>query len=180
MLYLFLAPGFEEIEALAPLDILRRAELEIATVGVGDRLVVGAHHIAVAADLAPMEVDLGHMDGLLLPGGMPGTLNLEKSPIVQAALDKAAADGGMIAAICAAPSILGHKGLLKGKRAVCFPGFEEQLEGAQVCGESVCQDGNIITAKGAGAAIEFGLRVAAYWKGEEAASSLGAAMQCAR
>ena len=178
MLYLFLAPGFEEIEALAPLDILRRAELEVATVGVGDRLVVGAHHIAVEADLAPMEVDLPNMDGLILPGGMPGTLHLEKAPIVQAALDTAAADGRMIAAICAAPSILGHKGLLRGKRAVCFPGFEEQLDGAQVCEDSVCQDGNVITAKGAGAAIAFGLRIAAYWKGDKAASSLGAAMQC--
>lgn len=180
MIYLFLAPGFEEIEALAPLDILRRAGLEVATVGVSDRLVPGAHHIAVEADLAPMEVDLEQLEGVILPGGMPGTLNLEKSPIVQAALDAAAAGNKLIAAICAAPSILGHKGLLKGKKAVCFPGFADQLEGAEVCDTPVCQDGNIITAKGAGVAVDFGLRLAAYWKGDAAASELGAAMQCAR
>lgn len=180
MIYLFLAPGFEEIEALAPLDILRRAELEVATVGVSGRLVAGAHHIAVEADLAPMEVDLSQMEGVILPGGMPGTLNLEKSPVVQAALDAAAEGNRLMAAICAAPSILGHKGLLQGKRAVCFPGFEDQLTGATLAGEPVCRDGNIITAKGAGAAIEFGLAIAAYYKGDRAASSLGAAMQCVR
>lgn len=180
MIYLFLAPGFEEIEALAPLDILRRAQLETATVGVSGRLVTGAHHIGVEADLAPMEVDLSAMEGIILPGGMPGTLNLEKSPAVQAALEAAAAGKKLIAAICAAPSILGHKGLLQGRRATCFPGFEEQLTGARLESGPVCRDGHIITAKGAGAAIEFGLAIAAYYKGEGAASSLGAAMQCDR
>lgn len=161
MVYVFLANGFEEIEALTPLDCLRRCELEVLTVGVGGRVVTGSHGIKVVADIDDFEIKLDEsLDMIILPGGMPGTLNLEKSEIVQGAVDYCAQNGIPIAAICAAPSILGHKGLLEGKRATCYPGFEEQLYGAEVVTDAPCvRDGSIITACGMGAALEFSCEI---------------------
>lgn len=114
----------------------------------------------------------------VLPGGALGTLNLEKSPVVQGFIDHAMSVDALVAAICAAPSILGHKGLLKGKEAICFPGFEQQLEGATLSEQSVVTDGNIITAKGAGVAVDFGLAIVAYFKGEGRSEILRKSLQC--
>ncbi len=115
MIYLFLADGFEETEAIVPLDILKRVEVGVTTVGIGGRAVVGAHGIAVGADISDKEMSVpDDIDGVILPGGMPGTLNLEKSPLVRACIEKASENGKLIAAICAAPSILGRTGLLRG------------------------------------------------------------------
>lgn len=161
MIYVFLANGFEEIEALAVVDVLRRAELDVLTVGVGEDFVIGSHQIPVACDISEKTLVLDEkVEAIVLPGGMPGTLNLEKSPVVQKAIDWAIENDKLVCAICAAPSILGHKGLLEGKNATCFPGFEEELFGANVSKEFVVKDGNIITAKGMGSAIEFGLQIA--------------------
>lgn len=157
MIYLFLAEGFEEIEALCPLDLLRRANFEVTTVGVGGKTIMGAHGIPVVADITDTEFDDNAPTMVILPGGMPGTKNLDASPIVQKALDTAMAIDAPIAAICAAPMVLGKRGILRGKQATCFPGFEEYLEGATLSPLSVVRDGNIITAKGMGVALPFGL-----------------------
>ncbi len=160
MIYVFLANGFEEMEALCPIDLLRRAEKQVVTVGVGGKVITGAHGIPVTADITTSEMVLGSdLEMIVLPGGMPGTLNLEKSEAVQTAVDFCMDREIYIGAICAAPSILGHKGLLEGREAIAYPGFETQLAGAVISKNAVCQSGNIITAKGAGVAVEFGLKL---------------------
>ena len=123
MILLLLADGFEETEALVPLDLLRRGKCDVKTVGITGKTVVGAHGIAVTADLSPKEAT-GKIDALILPGGMPGTTNLDASREVDRLIEKTQSDGGRLAAICAAPLVLGRRGLLAGKRAVCFPGFD--------------------------------------------------------
>ena len=178
MIPVFLANGFEEIEALATVDILRRAGVEVVTVGVGTSMPVGAHGIAVCADIAENELDLNSADGVVLPGGMPGTLNLEASAVVQEAVAYAAGRGLMVAAICAAPSVLGHGGYLRGKRATCYPGFESELTDAVVCDGGVVVDGNIITASGAGVAVDFALALVRYLVSEETADSIRGGIQC--
>lgn len=178
MIYVFLADGFEEIEALAPVDFLRRAGINTVTVGVTGDVVCGAHNIEVKADASLNNVVLSdELDGIILPGGMPGATNLDNSPEVQGAIDFCAQNGKIISAICAAPFILGKKGLLKGKRATCFPGFEEFLEGATVTGEGVVRDDNIITAKGAGVAWEFGAEIASIIVGKEKSDAILGAIQ---
>ena len=177
MVYVFLADGFEEVEALAPVDILRRGGVEVKTVGVGAKEITGSHGIPVLSDISESEVDFGNFDGIVLPGGMPGTLNLEKSGAVNAALRYAAENGKLIGAICAAPSILGKAGLLDGRRATCFPGFEEYLSGAHICKEPAVKDGNIITSRGAGAAFQFGFALLSALKGDLAAKELSRLMQ---
>lgn len=173
MIYLFLAEGFEEIEALTPVDYLRRAGLEITTVGVGAQQIVGAHNIAVAADITTdMLSDDAPMDGVILPGGMPGTLNLEKDAKVMHFVRRAFAENKWLCAICAAPSVLGHEGMLNGKRATCFPGFEAELQGAQVTGEPVEVHGNIITARGAGVAADFAFAIIAAAKDASTADAV--------
>ena len=172
MIYLFLANGFEEIEALCPLDLLRRAGLEVTTVGIGGEMICGSHGITVAADIPDTLFADSNPDMLILPGGMPGAKNLDESRVVDTALRVAARKGAYLAAICAAPMVLGKRGLLEGKRATCFPGFEKELVGATVAAERVVRDGNIITAKGMGVALEFGLALVAALKGEDAAAAL--------
>ena len=158
MIYVYLAEGFEEVEALTPVDLLRRAEKKVVTVGVGDNIIVSSHGIPVVADTIAQEAPLtDELEMIVLPGGMPGTLNLEKSQYVQAAIDFCMEKNIPIGAICAAPSILGHKGILKGKTAVCYTGFETQLDGAVIGDSAVAVDGNIITSRGAGTAMEFAL-----------------------
>ena len=187
MIVMFLASGFEEVEALAPLDLLRRAGLEVVTVAVREaktnilmsRLanigvsacnlwdeaptVTGSHGITVTADLTESAFT-GYLNGkfapeaVILPGGMPGTTNLDASPTVERALELAAAKGSYLCAICAAPLVLGKRGYLNGKRATCYPGFEEYLTGATVGGK-VIRDGRIITAAGMGVAQEFGFEI---------------------
>ncbi len=179
MVYVFLANGFEEIEALTPTDILRRAKLEVKTVGVSAEKIVSSHGVTVTPDITCDQISLDDdLDMVVLPGGMPGTLNLEANEQVQKAVDFCAENDRFIAAICAAPSILGHKGLLKGKKAVCFPGFEKDLEGAQIVDKLAVVDGKIITAKGAGACIEFGLTLAQLLSGDEVSQRIRAGMQC--
>lgn len=182
MIYVMLAEGFEEIEALAVVDVLRRAALPTKTVAVGDKpLVTGAHGIPVTADTVSAAIgNCDDLDAVVLPGGMPGTLHLEQSDFVQRTLDFAAAGGKVIAAICAAPSILGHKGLLKGKRAASYPDFEKDLTGAEVVREAAVWDGNILTSRGPGTAIDFSLALAAHFVGAEQADQIKGAMQCAR
>ncbi|MBE6590311.1 MAG: DJ-1/PfpI family protein [Ruminococcaceae bacterium] len=174
MIYMFLANGFEEVEALCPLDLLRRAGLDVTTVGVGGDTVVGAHGIAVMADIPDTLYRDSAPDMIILPGGMPGTRHLDSSRTVESALRAARAHGSYIAAICAAPMILGKRGYLEGKRAVCFPGFEEHLAGAILPTDQtrVVTDGRIITAAGMGVALEFGLALVCALKGEEAAEAL--------
>lgn len=173
MVYLFLANGFEEIEALCPLDLLRRAGIEVTTVGVnGAEYVMGAHGICVQADLPDTMYRDASPEMIILPGGMPGAKNLDESRVVDQALRAAASSGGYLAAICAAPMVLGHRGYLKGKRAICFPGFEGELEGAELADVRVVRDGKIITAAGMGVALEFGLSLVAALKGEAAAEEL--------
>ena len=160
MIYVFLANGFEETEAIAPIDLLRRAGKKVVIVGVGDNIIVGSHGITVVPDTIAQEAPLtDELEMIVLPGGMPGTLNLEKSDYVQAAIDYCVTNKKFIGAICAAPSILGHKGLLRGKTAVCYEGFETQLEGAEIGSGSVAEDGMFITARGAGVAVDFGLKL---------------------
>ena len=179
MIYMFLANGFEEVEALAPLDLLRRAGCEVTTVGVGGGdTIVGAHGIAVGADIPDTMFRDSKPEMIILPGGMPGTKHLDASRTVDAALRSAMNTGAYVAAICAAPMVLGKRGYLKGKAAVCFPGFEEYLEGAilQPKGVDVAVDGKTITAVGMGAAIEFGLALVAALKGEDVATALRSAI----
>lgn len=179
MIYVFLADGFEEIEALAPVDLLRRAGLTVQTVGVTGKTVRGSHNITVTADIAPDEVSLDeNLQAVVLPGGMPGASNLDASAAVHTAIDYAAAHGIFLCAICAAPFILGQKGLLGGKKAVCFPGFEEKLTGALPTDGTVCRDGQYITAKGMGAATQFGLEIVAAICGADKAAALRETLQC--
>lgn len=179
MIYVFLANGFEEVEAIATIDMLRRAELEVCIVGVGGDVITGSHNITVGCDLSENLVEPDeNLEAVVLPGGMPGTLNLEKSAVVQRFIDYANENNKIIAAICAAPSILGHKGLLNGKKATCFPGFEQELHGAVVLTDSVVRDGNIITGKGAGVAVDFGLEIAAEFAGNSKSRAVRASIQC--
>lgn len=178
MIPVFLANGFEEIEALATVDILRRAGVEVVTVGVGSTMPVGAHGIAVCADIAENALNLDTIDGIVLPGGMPGTTNLEASATVQEAVAYAAERGLLMAAICAAPSILGHGGYLCGKQATCYPGFESELTEAIVCQSGVVTDGNIITASGAGVAVDFALELVRYLVSAETADTIRGGIRC--
>ena len=181
MIYVFLAPGFEETEAIAPVDILRRAGCEVVTAATGtdgDYRVRGSHNIKITADIRESDVTTDNMEGVILPGGMPGTLNLEKSPVVRQSVMYCHENNLPVCAICAAPSIPGHMGLLEGKEAICFPGFESELKGARISENSVCADGNMLTAKGAGVAVEFGLAAVAMLKGQAAADKIRSALQC--
>ena len=176
MIYMFLADGFEEIEALCPLDLIRRAGIEIKTVGVGSDFITGAHGITVRADLADNEFKYDNVDMVFLPGGMPGTLNLAKSDTVVNAINEASSSGAYIAAICAAPSILGDMGLLRGKEAICYPGFEDRLTGATVSDKRVVLDGKILTAAGMGVALDMGLEIVKIFCGKEASEKLRSAV----
>ncbi|WP_040197515.1 DJ-1 family glyoxalase III [Candidatus Soleaferrea massiliensis] len=180
MIYVFMANGTEEIEALACVDVLRRAELDVQIVGVGGKVITGSHGITVAADIGEDEISTDGLQMIVLPGGMPGTLHLEQSRAVQQLLGYCAEREILIAAICAAPSILGHRGLLKGRKAVCFPGFEEQLLGAKLVKEPVCQDGTFITAKGMGVAVDFALKLVEVLCSPAKSEKIRASLQCAR
>jgi 4-methyl-5(b-hydroxyethyl)-thiazole monophosphate biosynthesis len=178
MFYVFLADGFEETEALATLDVMRRAKLEVQTVGVTGEVVTGSHKVSVQADIRPEKIDFENIEGVVLPGGMPGTLNLEASSKVLDCVKHCYDNGKLVSAICAAPSILGHLGMLDGRKATCFPGFETELKGAQYTAAHTETDGNVITAKGAGCAIEFGHAIVAKALSKEAADKVIEEMQC--
>lgn len=175
MIYMFLATGFEEIEALCPLDIMRRAGLDVKTVGVGGNEILGAHGICVKADITDEEFDAikeKNIDMVFLPGGMPGTLNLAASKTVTEAINDAFKSQSYIAAICAAPSILGDMGLLIGKEAICYPGFESRLRGALISEQRVVTDDRIITAAGMGAALDMGIKIVEIFCDKEKAADL--------
>ena len=157
--YTFLADGMEEVECLGVCDVLARAGVEVKLVSVmGRRQVTGSHGFTVTAD-ALFEEITDDADVLFLPGGLPGADHLRDHEGLAAMLKAHGAAGKRLAAICAAPGVLGGLGLLEGRRATCFPGFEEELDGAEVTGELVTTDGNIITARGAGAAMLFGAAI---------------------
>ena len=177
MVIVLLANGFEEIEALTPVDMLRRSGLTVKTVGISGRTPIGAHGIPVICDLLPEDVDLKSVDLLILPGGMPGTLNLDSAAFTNEAIKAVISSGGRIGAICAAPLILGRRGLLKGKRATCYPGFEEELKGAVTCADGVVHDGNCITSKGLGTAIDFSLELITALKDAGTAEIIAGAIQ---
>jgi len=177
MIYMFLADGFEEVEALCPLDILRRAGLEVTTVGIGKDTITGSHGITVQADIPDVLYRDASPDMIILPGGMPGSTNLDESKTVDAALRAGARKGAFLCAICAAPLVLGKRGYLEGKRAICYPGFEEYLKGATVNdGDTVVRDGNIITAKGMGVALDFGLELVRALKDDGTAEKIKASV----
>ncbi len=155
---IFLAEGFEEVEALTPADLLRRAGAEVTLVSVGGRREVeGSHGIVVTADQLLADMDFAQMDLLVLPGGMPGTLHLKECQPLLALLKDFHEKGKNIAAICAAPTVLGAAGLLYGRKATCYPGCEDGLTGAEVLTDRVVVDGNITTSRGVGTAIPFAL-----------------------
>ena len=167
MIYVFLASGFEDVEMIAPVDIMRRAGLEVETVSVtGEKIVTSAHGVGIVADRLLSEADLEQADLLVLPGGMPGATNLYACEPLRQAIRQHHAAGRPLAAICAAPLVYGRMGLLAGHRATCYPGFESELEGAEYTGAMVECDGQFITAKGPGAAMEFGYALASLFVGE--------------
>jgi 4-methyl-5(b-hydroxyethyl)-thiazole monophosphate biosynthesis len=175
--FVHLAEGFEEIEALTVVDVLRRAGVEAVTVSVtGERIVTGSHDIPVIADLLFEQAEYGAADMIVLPGGMPGTKNLAAHTGLIKNIEKFAEEDRWIAAICAAPMILGGLGLLKGRQAVIYPGMEDYLTGARVGKDNVVKDGHIITSKGPGTAMEFAVALVAILKGGDAASALKRSM----
>lgn len=169
----FFGTGYEEIEALTVVDILRRGGIETKMVSItGDRMVTSSHQITVAMDEVLQEVDFEALDMIVLPGGMPGTKHLEACEPLMKQVDAFVAGGKMVAAICAAPSILGHRGFLKGKNACSFPSFESHLEGANVLKQPAVTDGNIITGRGMGAAVPFALAILEKLAGREVAQKM--------
>lgn len=173
-LALFLADGCEEIEALTQADILRRAKEDVDILSVMDTVdVISSHNIHIVADGLITDADFSKYDGIILPGGLKGTENLKKNKILRKEVQEFFDKGKLVAAICAAPTVLGDVGILKGKRATCYPGCEEGLIGAEVIKSApAVQDGNIITSRGMGASISFGLMILSYFEGEEKAEEM--------
>ena len=169
MVYIILADGFEEIEALTPVDVLRRAGIEVTTVGISGKFATGAHGIRVECDVTADEAgDISKAEALVFPGGMPGASNIDEYPLTDAWISSVLSGGGYVAAICASPMILGKRGYLAGRRAVCFPGFEEYLEGAEVVtGADAVRDGKIITSRCMGTAFPFALEIVEAIRGKE-------------
>jgi len=173
MVYVHLADGFEEIEALTVVDVLRRADIAVKMVSItGDKAVRGAHDIIVTADLLFQDADYGKCEMIVLPGGMPGTANLAKHEGLAEQLSVFAQSDKWLAAICAAPSVLGSLSLLKGKHVTSYPGYESQLVGAMYSEERVVRDGKLITSRGPGTAMEFSLELVKLLKNEQTAAAL--------
>lgn len=170
---IFMADGCEEIEGLTVVDIARRGKIDIDMISVFDQdYVTGSHGICFKADVKKSQADFSVYDGIILPGGMPGTRHLGADATVVSVIKDFAAQGKLVAAICAAPSVLGQNGLLKGKKATCYPGFESQDFGADMTQASVVRDGNIITAPGMGKAVDFALEILKYFTDEETACQM--------
>lgn len=177
-IFLFLADGFETVEALAPVDVMRRAGLEVVTTSImGRKEVISAQGVTVVADTLFEAADFASADALVLPGGGVGTDNLSAHEPLRSLLKEAATAGKPVAAICAAPMVLGRTGLLEGRRATCYPGCEGDLFGATYTAASVEEDGNIITACGPGASFDFGFAIVERFCGSEVVSTLRAQMQ---
>ncbi len=171
--YVFLADGFEEIEGLTVVDILRRAGAEVVTVSImGRKEIHGSHRITVLADALLEQTDTSDGDMLVLPGGLRGTENLEGCPAALQAVAKAAGEGKKVAAICAAPRILASLGLLDGREAIVYPSMESFLENAKICREPAVADGNIITGRGMGAAVPFAIKLTEQLYGSQKAQEI--------
>lgn len=176
--YIFLADGFEEIEGLTVVDLLRRADIDITMVSItGNLEITGSHQILVKCDELFEKADFSDAGMLVLPGGKTGTDNLSVHEGLDRLLKDFSSKGKLLSAICAAPSVLGRKGLLKARRAICYPGFEEYLTGAAIVDEAVVVDGNIITSKGMGTAIDFSLEIIKTLKGEADAAKIASSIQ---
>ena len=176
MVYLFLAEGFEEIEALTPVDLLRRAKIEVSTVGIGGKTVCGAHGIRVEADITEEEalsaLSENGAEMVILPGGMPGSTNLDNSETAEAFLKYARENDIPCAAICAAPMVLGKRGMLSGKKAVCYPGFEKYLSGAEIVDAPAVRDGKLVCGRAMGSAAQFALLITGLLRGDDVACDI--------
>jgi 4-methyl-5(b-hydroxyethyl)-thiazole monophosphate biosynthesis len=172
-----LAEGFEEIEAISIIDVLRRADFDVNIVSIsGNFVVTGSHNIKIMADSLFESIDYNLIDMIVLPGGMPGTKNLNNHQELKNQILNFYENGKLLGAICAAPMVFGNLGILEGKKATCYPGFENELIGAKTTGRAVEQAGKIITGKGAGVAIDFALKIVEILKGKELAKELAEKM----
>ncbi len=170
MVYVLLGTGFEELEALTPVDLLRRAGIPVTTVGISGKIVYGGHRVGLEADIEIADMELSQMDVLVLPGGLGGVASIKASREAMAAIAYAQAHGKFLAAICAGPTILGGLGLLDGKRAVCYPSCEEGMGNAILVKDQPCvRDGRFITGTSAGCAIPFALALIEALRGPEEA-----------
>lgn len=172
MIYMLLGTGFEETEAIAPLDLLRRAGVSVATVGINGKIIKGSHGIGVEADLELGEMDLTALEGIILPGGLGGVASIKASEAALNAVRFAWDNGKLVAAICAGPTILAQLGITDGKQATCYPGCEEQMGSAIMVNAAAVTDGNVVTGTSAGCAVPFGLALIAALKGPEAADAI--------
>ncbi len=173
MVYVLLGTGFEETEAVAPIDLLRRAKINVITVGLNGKTVYGSHGIGVTADILPEEMDLSVMDMIVLPGGLGGVASIRASAPAMHAIRYAYENHKFVAAICAAPTILAQLGITDGKAAVCYPGCEGEMGSAQISTDAPCiRDGRVITAASAGCAVAFGLALIEALQGKEAARNI--------
>lgn len=173
MIYTFLATGFEEVEALTVVDILRRAGMEVSMVSLtGTKIVTGAHNIPVVADILFESVDFSDAELLYLPGGLPGATNLDEHRGLREVILQMADRKVWLAAVCAGPMVFGHLGLTRGKRCTCYPGFESELEGADYTGSMVEVDGRLVTGRGPAACMELGYTIVELLKGEGASDAL--------
>lgn len=172
MVYVLLGTGFEETEAIAPIDLLRRAGIPVLTVGLNGKIIYGGHGIGVEADITPEEVDLTVLDMVVLPGGLGGVTSIRKSEKAMDIIRFAHENGKYTAAICAGPTVLGDLGITNGKHIVCYPGCEDGCPGAAVESDAACTDGLLITGTSAGCAVPFGLALITALKGGEAAEAV--------
>ncbi len=173
MVYMLLGTGFEETEAIAPLDLLRRAGVEVLTVGINGKTVYGGHGIGIEADISAEQMDLTALDMIILPGGLGGVASVRKCPQALDALRFAYENGKYVAAICAGPTVLAELGITDGKAATCYPGCEAQMGSAQMLPDrAAVQDGKVITGTSAGCAVSFGLALISALKGTDAAEAI--------
>ena len=172
MVYMLLGTGFEETEAIAPLDLLRRAGVSVATVGINGKVVYGSHGIGVEADIELHEMDLANLEMIILPGGLGGVASIKASQAAMEAVKFAYENGKFTAAICAGPTILASLGITDGKNATCYPGCEDQMGSANMVNAAAVTDGKVITGTSAGCAVPFGLALIAALKGQEAADTV--------
>lgn len=172
MVYVLLGTGFEEVEAITPVDLLRRAGIPVLTVGLNGKTIVGGHGIAVNADITAEEMDLTNMDMIVLPGGLGGVASIRACTHAMDAIQFAYENGKHTAAICAGPTVLADLGITNGKNAVCYPGCEEDMGTAHILNTATVQDGTLITATSVGCAVPFGLALIAALKGKEAAKTV--------
>ena len=177
MVYILLGTGFEEVEALAPLDLMRRAGINVMTAGLNDTTVYGGHNIGIVADITVEQIDLTDLDMIVLPGGLGGVASVRACPAAMDALRFAWDNGKFVAAICAGPTVLADLGITDGKNTTCYPGCEGGMGSANVLtGKAVVRDGNLITGTSAGCAIPFGLALIEALKGEAAAKTVADAI----